>query len=378
MSDETQDIDAGAEVEDVSAADADDIVQSLLSFDPDSASEEDHPDSEVEATESEEAGDDGDGASSTQSAEGEQEQQQEISPLQKRFTNEDGTFDSTGALKALEELGSLHSQTAKNFAEQRAYSGALEKRLGLGTEQKQAAGLQEKTQQEVTEQAKPKVKLPENYNGTLNQDDMETLTDAIVNTLSERMRQEQTQAAEQQRQIQSQEAEAELEARATGFITATRGLYDNFRGKYGVPQEAMDQIHEVLKGDPELAQASEAFVKGQGNYPEELLTNKIVQAYGQLTQKTQQQQTQQATGGVNADAIVETVLKKLGIEPAAEAARQQVNNVSRETEHPLKAVEIEGDDGEDDDVSAYFRSQGMEVDPELLGILRDMSMTVPN
>jgi len=321
-----------------------------------------------------EAGDGGAGDGDSSAGEGDGgdgggDAEAERSPLEARFYKEDGSFDSEAALDAIRELGSLHSQASRNLSERNAYVAALESRL------KSAGAPEEGVGAGPGEQAagkSPAVKLPEGFEGSLGQEDLDVLTDAVANAVMHKL-EASREALEQQQGDLIQEAQL---ARGRDFVDSTNGLYRNFQSTYRVDDETFSKVKEMLSSDEDLNSASEKYVLQGGAYPEELLKNKMLQAYGKLSQTGMEAQ-KSSTG--DADAIADAVLAKLGISKES-LARQASENVSRETHHPLRGETQtgSGEEAEEDFVDLYFKEQGMDVDPELKDLLRLMDESVPN
>ena len=299
-----------------------------------------------------------------QQAEGTEEgaQEQEISALQKRFTDAEGNFDAAGALKTIEDLGGLHSQTAKGLAEKDAYIQRLERAL-----ESQARGGET---QPKAEQPTEKL-LPEGYEGVLTENDLALIRKTVGGTLES--------SQEAQREATAKAAEDAAVDRAGTFKTMSQGLATKFRSTYGITDEQGNAMDEIILADPELTTAAERYIiAGEGEFPGELLEKKMIQAYGQITQKTQEK-TSAETGNVEALVAegVKKALQEMGINPQ-QTAREQVENVSRETEHPIQPIEGQ-EGGEKDYFDQYLESQGMEnLDPSLKMLLREMDHGTPN
>ena len=347
--------DPGVDAPEATQEDADSLYEALMGIGGD---EEEGAQTEQQTAEQAQAqaqGQEGEGE-----GEGEGEQAQELSPLQKRFTDEEGNFNSDGALKTIEELGGLHSQAAKGLAEKDAYIQRLERALETSAKSTDLSG----TQKEIEKAEKL---LPEGYAGMLTESDLALIKKTVGGTIQS--------VQQEQREAHSQAAENAAVDRAGTFKTRSQGAAIKFKSTYGISDQQGDLMDEVLLNDPELTAAAERYIiNGEGDFPAELFDKKFNQAYGHVTQKTKTKPTE--TGGVDLDALAEKIAAKLGISPQA-LAKEQVDAVSRETEHPLERIEGQ-EDGENDDFENYLESQGMkELDPSLKMLLREMERGTP-
>lgn len=311
---------------------------------------------------------------STQTAEGDEgegegDQTAELSPLQQRFLKEDGSFDSESALKAIEDLGGLHSATAKERAEDKAYINRLERALEAVTKGAEGGESTEQTKQvEGTKKL-----LPEGFGGTLTEEDAAFIQQMMAGTV--RGDRQQQQAASAQAQENAQVERGEI------FSERSQSLADNFEKTYRVSKEQGDAMNEILRQDPELIEATQNFIlKGGVDFPEELLNKKFIQAYGHVTQNTSAKESETKSGDIDIDAIAEKIAARLGItrESQTNLAKERVDDVSRDTEHPIQAIEGAGE-GEGDYFEEYLKSRGMEnMDPSLKMLLREMETGTPN
>ena len=283
------------------------------------------------------------------------------------FKNEDGTINSDRLMDSYKKLSDLTSRSGESAAslaeENRKLRALLEGKLGTDETPRGTSGFDDTHPSGAGTEASSEPRkqlLPDDHDGTFTED----VAGKVVDAVAEKVIQSLQSQADSMRDQEAASTELEVVGRSENFVSRTHGIFEKFKADYNIDEETFEKVQEAMKSDPELDSATRGFIQGGDTYPADLIEKKLRQGYASVSQPASPQANTE-------EAVVEAVLRKLGLDPA-EVAKQQLSSVGRDATHPVQTQPTSTGTGEDDTIDEYYN------DPSRSGIAQVPDQSVKN